>query len=332
MKKVFALFLVMLISQAVFAYNGDVNGDGTVTSADVTAIYNFILNGDETALINGDVNGDGAITSADVTVIYNILLGTPADVTVFVVNGVTFKMVQVDGGSFMMGASNSYLDERPVHQVTLSSFKIGQTEVTQELWMAVMGNNPSYFNEYGNSDYGSYHSSENYGTNLQRPVEWVSWNDCQEFISNLNQITGKNFRLLTEAEWEYAARGGNNSQGFLYAGSNTLVDVAWYVSTIPSIEHGTVGYGTQTVATKLPNELGLYDMTGNVREWCHDWYNSNYYSESPSTNPQGPDSGTYRVLRGGCWANYQKQDLYLSRRFIESFNHLDYGIGLRLAL
>ena len=200
----------------------------------------------------------------------------------FNVKGVPFKMVYVAGGTFMMGATaeqDGYeRDETPAHRVTLSGYYIGQTEVTQELWYAVMGTNPSKFTR----------SSLN-------PVEKVSWDDCQTFIQKLNQLTGKKFRLPTEAEWEYAARGGNKSNGYKYSGSNSIGEVAWY--------EGNSGNVTHEVGTKAPNELGLYDMTGNVWEWCSDWYGSNYYSSVPSTNPTGPTSGSARVVRGGSWLN-----------------------------
>ena len=170
--------------------------------------------------------------------------------------------------------SDAESDESPVHDVTLSSYYIGETEVTQELWQAVMGNNPSY-----------------YSGNPQRPVEQVSWNDCQEFITKLNQLTGKNFRLPTEAEWEYAARGGNKSKGYKYSGSNTIDNVAWYASNSSS--------RTYDVKTKQANELGIYDMSGNVYEWCQDWYGG--YSSGSQINPTGPASGSKCVLRGGSW-------------------------------
>ena len=243
----------------------------------------------------------------------------------FTVGGLSFTMVYVEGGTFTMGAtseqgSDAYSDEKPAHSVTLSSYYIGQTEVTQELWEAVMGENPSWFNGYGNSKYDSSHS-ENYGTNLNRPVEYVSWDDCQEFIRKLNQKTGKNFRLPTEAEWEYAARGGNRSQGYKYSGSNNIGDVAWY--------DGDSGSVTHDVATRRANELGIYDMSGNVYEWCSDWYGD--YSSSSQTNPQGPASGSNRVYRGGSWGRLAGC-CRVSDRLSWSPDRRDCTLGLRLAL
>ncbi len=232
----------------------------------------------------------------------------------YTVNGVTFKMIAVEGGTFWMGSadddSEARDNEKPRHQVTLSSFSIGETEVTQELWQAVMGSNPSYFK----------------GNKL--PVERVSWNDCQTFITKLNQLTGKTFRLPTEAEWEYAARGGNQSKGYTYSGSNTIGDVAWYWYNIPSQSSGTTGYGTQPVATKAPNELGIYDMSGNVWEWCQDWWNGSYSSGS-QTNPTGPSSGAVRVNRGGSWTDNAARVAYRSCNLPTS---TDYNLGFRLAL
>ena len=225
------------------------------------------------------------------------------------VNGVSFTMVAVEGGAFQMGAtseqgSDAGNNEYPVHSVTLSDYYIGETEVTQELWEAVMGSNPSQFSGYP-----------------QRPVEWVSWIDCQEFIKKLNELTGKNFRLPTEAEWEYAARGGNKSKGYKYSGSNTIGDVAWY--------DGNSEDKTHDVKTKQANELSIYDMSGNVWEWCQDWYGI-YYS-SPQTNPTGPSSGYSRVYRGGSWGTNAGECRVSSRSF-GTTDCVGYFLGFRLCL
>jgi formylglycine-generating enzyme required for sulfatase activity len=226
---------------------------------------------------------------------------------VYTVKGVTFKMIKVHGGTFQMGATSeqagAYDYEKPAHSVTLSNYYIGETEVTQELWMAVMGTNPS-------------HSTGN----AQCPVETVSWNDCQTFISKLNALTGENFRLPTEAQWEYAARGGNKSRGYLYSGSNSIDDVAWY--------YGNSGSKTHAVKTKSPNELGIYDMSGNVLEWCQDWYGS--YSSAAVTNPTGPASGTYRVDRGGSTL-FGASDCRATNRSNNSPGTRYYTLGVRLA-
>ena len=231
-------------------------------------------------------------------------------VKTFTVNGVSFNMVAVEGGTFTMGATNEQIsdaefDEKPTHSVTLSAFSIGETEVTQELWQALMGSNPSYYD----------------GTNL--PITNVSWNDCYTFIDKLNQLTGEKFRLPTEAEWEYAARGGNKSKGYKYAGSNTLSDVGWYTSNSSSWTH--------PVKQKQPNELGLYDMSGNVWEWCQDWYN--YYSSSSQYNPRGKGNASqpYRIFRGGCTKSYAKQ-CRVSKRGRSNPKFNDKYLGLRLAL
>ena len=227
----------------------------------------------------------------------------------FTVNGVSFTMVRVDGGTFTMGAteeqgSDAYDIEKPAHQVTLSSYMIGETEVTQALWQAVMGNNPSRFT--GDSS---------------RPVEKVSWNDCQEFIKKLNSMTGKTFRLPTEAEWEYAARGGNKSKHYKYSGSNNIDDVAWY--------DGNSGNHTHRVKTKSPNKLGLYDMSGNVWEWCSDWYGG--YSSSAQTNPKGASSASSRVDRGGGWYYDAGSCRVSNRNYWSPVNRFE-DLGLRLAL
>ncbi|MBR0025280.1 MAG: formylglycine-generating enzyme family protein [Muribaculaceae bacterium] len=234
----------------------------------------------------------------------------------FTVGGVSFTMIAVQGGTFTMGAtgeqgSDAYDDEKPAHKVTVSSFSIGQTEVTQELWQAVMGGNPSEFK------------------GAKRPVENVSWDDCQEFIRKLNAKTGKSFRLPTEAEWEYAARGGSRSQGYKYSGGNSVGDVAWY--DVNSYDKGksSPDYGTHNVATKRANELGLYDMSGNVWEWCSDWYGS--YSSSSQTNPTGPSWGSNRVCRGGSWGR-DAWSCRLAYRVRSSPDLRLDNLGLRLAL
>ena len=186
--------------------------------------------------------------------------------------GINLKMIYVEGGTFAMGSTSGDSDEKPVHNVTLDSYYIGETEITQAQWRAVMGSNPSYFK----------------GDN--RPVECVSWNDAQEFCKKLSELTGKRYVLPTEAQWEYAARGGNQSKGYTYSGSNNIDAVAK--------KYNSSG-GHSKVKSKKPNELGIYDMSGNVCELCSDWYGS--YSSSSQTNPQGPNSGSYRVSRGGGW-------------------------------
>ncbi len=234
---------------------------------------------------------------------------TNSEIETFTVNGVAFKMVKVAGGTFQMGGaseqgSDAYDREYPIHSVTLSDYYIGQTQVTQELWEAVMGSNPSYFK--GNN---------------QCPVENVSWNDSQEFIEKLNRLTGKNFRLPTEAEWEYAARGGNKSKGYKYSGSNDADAVAWYGDNS--------GSKTHPVETKQSNELGLYDMSGNLWEWCQDRYGK--YSSRSQNNPKGANTGFFRVLRGGDWDNDASRVRVSFRDGYTPDNRYNY-CGLRLAL
>ena len=227
-------------------------------------------------------------------------------ISIPVKNGISIEMVKVEAGTFMMGATSEMKDpydwEKPVHQVTLTNdYYMGKYEVTQALWQAVMGNNPSRFK----------------GENL--PVETVNWNECQEFITKLNSMTGRKFRLPTEAEWEYSARGGKKSRGYQYSGSSYISDVAWYDG----------GSKTHPVGTKQANELGIYDMSGNVWEWCSDWYSS--YSSSSQTNPTGSDSGSRRVDRGGGWGNGARR-CRLSCRNYDTPDYRDCFLGLRLAL
>ncbi|MGM9811707.1 MAG: SUMF1/EgtB/PvdO family nonheme iron enzyme [Muribaculaceae bacterium] len=234
--------------------------------------------------------------------------GSSGNNQTFTVKGVLFTMIAVEGGTFTMGAtpeqgSDAYSDEKPTHQVTLSSYYIGETEVTQALWQAVMGNNPSYFK----------------GDNL--PVERVSWDDCQEFIKKLNALTGRKFRLPTEAEWEYAARGGKKSRGYKYSGSNNVDNVAWYKNNSDEKTH--------PVKTKQPNELGIYDMSGNVYESCHDW--DGKYSSNAQSNPKGPNIGSDRMGRGGSWLDYAGR-CRSSSRDSNYPGHRNGSLGFRLVL
>ena len=229
-------------------------------------------------------------------------------ISIPVKDGINIDMVRVEAGPFTMGATAEMKDpnddEKPTHRVTLTNdYYIGKYEVTQALWKAVMGNKPSRFK----------------GDNL--PVDLVSWKDCQKFLSKLNRITGKTFRLPTEAEWEYAARGGNKSRGYQYSGSNNPFDVAWFTYNS--------GINTHAVGTKQPNELGIYDMSGNVEEWCQDWYGA--YSSSSQVNPTGANSGSDRVIRGGSWGSIAR-GCRLSFRISSTPGSRSIFHGLRLVL
>jgi len=232
------------------------------------------------------------------------------------------KMVFVEGGTFTLGCADNdndcYDDDKPEHQVTLNSFYIGKYEVTQGQWEAVMGNNPSW--------------NANKGVN--NPVDHVSWNDVQEYFIKLNELTGKNYRLPTEAEWEYAARGGNKSKGFTFSGSNNIDEIGWYGShySPPSNNTGTIKeYRTQPVGKKKPNELGIYDMSGNVKEWCSDWYD--LYTSSEKTNPIGPATPIYpyRVHRGGACNTYS-YFCRVTKRNGDRPEKRDYNLGFRIVL
>ena len=255
----------------------DINNDLKVNSADVVEIYNYIING-------GSEDPDPSIST-------------------FTVNGVSFNMIAVEGGIFQMGNPYGDSNQKPVHSVNLSAYSIGETEVTQALWKAVMGTNPSKWQ----------------GDNL--PVEKISWDDCQTFITKLKLLTGKKFRLPTEAEWEFAAKGGTKSQSYTYSGSNKLSDVAWYKDNSSSM--------TQEVGTKSANELGIYDMSGNVSEWCQDWYEA--YSSSAQSDPTGPISGSYRVFRGGGWLS-SAGGCRTSSRSSSTPEDTGSDLGFRLAL
>ncbi len=223
-----------------------------------------------------------------------------------VIQNLVDNMVYVEGGSFLMGreSEGDFSCEYPAHYITLSPFYIGRYEVTQEEWEAVMADNPSYFQ------------------GERRPVENVSWDECQEFIETLNVMTGMAFRLPTEAEWEYAARGGQLSHGYLYSGSDIIDSVAVYDNH---------AYRPDSVGHRQPNELGLYDMSGNVEEWCQDYYDEEYYKKSPSVDPCNENENFYslRIVRGGCWnySNYFSKVTYRSGRAQAT---QDSNLGLRL--
>ena len=304
------------ITEKPEASRGDVDMSGNVNIADVTALIDYLLSGDASTinLDAADCDNSGSVNISDVTTLIDYLLsGSWPGETNITVGGVSFKMIAIEGGTFKMGASDGDTQasnsEKPAHQVTLSGYSICETEVTQALWVAVMGSNPSYFT-----------SANGYEDDLSRPVEEVSWEDCQTFITKLNQMTGKTFRLPTEAEWEYAARGGKYSHDYVYSGGDDLNEVAWYRN------NGDVQ--THAVAQKLPNELGLYDMSGNVYEWCQDWYDS--YSSEAQTNPTGPTSGTKRVMRGGNVGD--TSSCRVSFRTSNTPSSKANGLGLRLAM
>ena len=285
----------------------EVRKDGYATDRKTIAISEG-----QTASITGTLASNAVASSSSNTSGYSSGSSSMASgsntISISVKDGISIEMVKVEAGTFMMGATpemekpNS--DEKPLHQVTLiNDYYMGKYEVTQALWEAVMGSNPSKYK----------------GDNL--PVEKVSWNDCQEFISKLNSLTGRKFRLPTEAEWEYAARGGKRSRGYQYSGNSNISDVAWY--------DGNSGSKPHPVGTKQANELGIYDMSGNVYEWCSDWYGS--YSSSSQTNPTGADSGSSRVYRSGSWS-CSAWGCRLSFRSSFTPDYRRIGLGLRLAL
>ena len=237
------------------------------------------------------------------------------------VNGVSFNMVYVKGGTFSMGATEEQgsvdpvRDEYPVHSVTLSDYYIGKFEVTQGLWKAVMG---TTIEQQRDKEDKELHL---YGVGSDYPMYYVSWDEAREFCAKLSQLTGKKYSLPTEAQWEYAARGGAKSKSYKYSGSNTVGDVAWYWGNSDEESH--------PVGKKQANELGIYDMSGNVKEWCNDWYAD--YSSDSQTDPTGPTNGSVRVDRGGCWFGVQGGCCVSSRGIEYRVNHYRFS-GFRVAL
>jgi formylglycine-generating enzyme required for sulfatase activity len=243
-------------------------------------------------------------------------------------------MAFVKGGTFAMGAtaeqgSDSFDNEKPVHSVTLSDFYICKHEVTQKQWFQVMGTTIEQQKDKQQTDNVNLKCLLA-GTGDDYPMYYVSWDEAQEFIRKLNQKTGKNYRLPTEAEWEYTARGGSESKGYKYSGSNNIDDVAWYNAEDVAWWHCEYsGFKTHPVGQKLPNELGIYDMNGNVAEWVNDYYDK--YGSDSQTNPVGPNMGSNRVIRGGAWfvdAKYCR----VSERGSRNPGDRDSSLGFRLAL
>lgn len=287
MKKFILSIIAVLGTISAYAdVMGDVNNDGAVTSSDITMLYNYLLNNDNTYLATSDVNGDGNVTSADITAVYSILLGDTQhapEYLDFTVNGVTFRMIYVKGGTFMMGNGNN-ASESPAHSVTLTDFYMAETECTQALWKAIYPEY-SYFAEVGD----------------QKPCNGQWYSEILQFVDALNDYlhtsgalaANKNFMLPTEAQWEWAARGGVKSQGYTYAGSNNINDVAWYSQNS--------NYVVQNVKLKSPNELGLYDMSGNAFEATTDNFSVDYsWAVEGEVDPTGsPTASAYGLTRRG---------------------------------
>ena len=251
------------------------------------------------------------------------------------------KMIYVEGGTFRMGNDIGNADERPVHEVTLNSFYIGEFEVTYKEFKRFV-DATGYVTDAEQTDTfrlkhnlpprnvnnGSWTINPNGRpvplTDTMKPVGNISWFDAVAYCNWLSKETGKQFRLPTEAEWEYAARGGVKSKGYTYAGSNNLDEVAWYI--------GNSSAQRRIVGQKLPNELGIYDMAGNAREWCSDWYGESYYKISPAGNPQGPDNGKNRVIRGGSWGSEAGRMRVTYRNEEYPYNAaLDFGFRLAVS-
>lgn len=270
-----------------------------------------------------------------------LLLFTLGYITVFAQNAMKLpSMVEVEGGTFTMGNKLGAVDEQPEHNVTVNSFAIGKYEVTYSEFKKFIdatgyktdAEQPDTFRLRNGFPPRGIHDGT-WKTRIDglpipasdtmKPVENVSWNDAMAYCSWLSKSTGKQFRLPTEAEWEYAAKGGQKSKGYVYAGSDKLDEIAWYSENAGRTSHVT--------GQKLQNELGIFDMSGNNREWCADWYGELYYKESPEVNPAGPERGTNRVLRGGSWGS-QAERMRISFRNAEFPYNSAIDFGFRVLI
>lgn len=289
MRKILTVVLMLTIGTSmVEAQECDLNKDGFVNSSDVVYLYNYIRNG-----------GSGEVKDET-----------------FTVNGVSFKMIGVEGGTFIMGShADKYVNP---HDVTLSNFSMGEAVVTQALWKAVMNQTPT-------SDGPQWEEFDGLGDNY--PAYSVSYEDAQAFITKLNSLTGRTFRLPTEAEWEYAALGGKYAKNCYYSGSDVLELVGWYRNNSKTDAEDHIKM--QPVKRLNHNELGIYDMSGNVLEWCHDWYDD--YSTDAQVNPSGPTHGVFRVVRGGCFSDVSEECRPSYRDYTGPADRLDF-VGFRLAM
>lgn len=290
MKKILTAVLMLTIGTSmVEAQECDLNKDGFVNSSDVVYLYNYIANGPQDEVKNETIT----------------------------VNGVSFNMIGVEGGTFTMGVHAQDIIKNS-HDVTLKNFSIGETEVTQALWKAVMGEIPT--TSWGEA----WTEYEGLGDNY--PAYNVSYNDAVEFIEKLNALTGRKFRLPTEAEWEYAAIGGKYDHGCYFSGSNNIYEVGWF--RLNSEKDGSLHM--RPVKQLAHNELFIYDMTGNVMEWCADWYDE--YDRATQVNPTGPDHGVYKVVRGGCFGQEISYCYLSTRDYLVPTEGKDSSHGFRLAL
>lgn len=281
----------------------------------------------------GDVNGDGFVDIADIGAIIDIMSGRSiisetlsesGDEVTFNIIGFPLKMYRVKAGTFTMG-STEFDNEKWPRKVTITKdFFIAETEVTQRFWTALMGE------AHIPSTNGYTQWITTFGMDDDYPAYYLSWDMCKDFIDKLNALTKRQFRMPTEAEWEYAAKGGHKSQGYKFAGSNDCNEVAWYDENAALPGLGSPDYGCHPVKTKKPNELGLYDMSGNVMEWCSDWYQKSFVTAT-LVDPQGPETGSGRVLKGGSWGS---SDTYCrpAGRDVSAPDKQFQGNGLRLVL